>query len=83
MRISGSGPYLLHKVLLTHSQAKDLAATLQIHVFASEQDGRPKDVVEPLDDRLNKGWTPEREQELYRDDPHDDDPADDWKKGKK
>ncbi len=83
----GSGPYLKFKVLLSLEQAKDLASTLQMHIVASEEMGRPSGPIPPVDDTMNSGWTPEKEKQMYGGemgpDPDDSDPAEDWKTGKK
>ena len=81
--ISDSGWYLKFKVLLTKKQAKELASVIQSHIIASEMDGRPKDLLQPLDDTLSGGYSPDKERDLYHPDQgEEEDPADDWKKGK-
>ena len=88
--IDAGGPYLLFKILLSDGQFEDLASTIQMHVIASEEETRPKDVLPPLDDTLNSGWTPEKEKECFGDgelsgpEDSDDDIADAdwWKHGK-
>lgn len=79
--IGDSGPYLKHKVLLNRNQALDLASTVQIHIFESESDGRPRDLLPPADDVIDNGpWTPEKEKRMYGPEgPEDNDPADAWK----
>jgi len=81
--VGDDGPYLRFKILLTMEQAADLASTVQIHVIASEYDGRPKDELgpRPPDDLRPSGWSPDKERQQYGVDGDDSDPADFWKKG--
>lgn len=81
--IGGSGPFLQFKVALSAAQVVDLASTIRMHIIASEQETRPKDILPPMDDTIGH-WTPEKEKEHFGPDGPDDDhdPADDWKKGK-
>lgn len=83
LRIGDGSPYLKFKVLLSAGQVLDLISTIRINIHASEQEGRPKDILPPLDDTIGH-WTPEKEKEHFGlDGPDDeDDPADRWKKGK-
>lgn len=78
--IGDDGPYLRFKVLLTPAQAQDMASTIQMHVIASEYEGRPKDEA-PMDDVLPRGWAPEGEAGGFGRDEEDDDPSERWKRG--
>ena len=77
-------PFSRCEVLLSPDQTQDLASTLQMHIIASENETRPKDVLPPLDDAMNNpNWTPEKEKEAFGEGMDDSDNADWWKKGKR
>lgn len=79
--VDTGGPYLSFKIAMTHAQADDLTSTIGLHLHAIETEGTPDSGIVPMDDRPG-GWSPGGEREKYGE-PADNDPADDWKRGKK
>ena len=82
IQIGDGSPFLLFEIELKDGQFEDLASTVQMHVIAAEEESRPKDILPPMDDTINQGWTPEKEKEAFGDGMDDDNSADWWKKGK-